>query len=316
MDILRSLRSRLSPPDIAIDLGTANTRVYARGRGMLVERRSMYNSPSAGRTFPVRGGAIVDVGAAASLIEPSIRSISGHSWGKPRAIACIFTGANVDDREALVEASRHAGAGTVRIVPEPLAAAIGAGLDISSAQAQMLVDMGDGVTDVAVIRGGDLVATSSTGIACSDLRCAVTEHILESLGLIVDEEDADRLVRETASRAAQGFLRVSGRHTRTHRQESVSVPAGELSEVMAAPSRQIAEFVRGTLQRLCDHTAAEVIETGLCVTGGGAELDSLVSLLAQRTKLDVRRPEDPMRSTIRGARAMLDVAAAAHLWDC
>lgn len=319
MDILRSLRAKLSPPDIAIDLGTANTRVYARGRGMIVERRSILVSErsTGGRLFPVRGGAIVDVGAAASLIQPSIQSVQGHFWGKPRALACIFTGAKSDDREALVEASRHAGAGAVQIVAEPLAAAIGAGLDISSSQAQMLVDLGDGVTDVAVIRGGVLVTAASLDVACSDLRRAVADYIIDSRGILVEDEDADRLVREVASNraSAAAVLRVSGHHRRTQRAKTISVASDELADVIAVPSRQIAEFARAALRRLCDHTAAEVIETGLCVTGGGAQLDSLVSLLAQRTCLDVRCPEDPMRSTIRGARAMLDSAAATHLWD-
>lgn len=316
MDILRSFRRKLSPPDIAIDLGTANTRVYARGRGMLVEQRSVFHSTSAGRTFPVRGGAIVDIGAAASLIEPSIRRISGYGRGKPRAIACIFSGARSDDREALLEASRHAGAGTVRIVSEPLAAAIGAGLDISSAQAQMLVDLGDGITDVAIIRGGELVSTASSGIACSDLRRAVIDSLIEAHGVIVDDDDADRLLREATCGPDRGILRISGLDCKTRRAQSIAIPSEQVVEAIAAPSRQIAEFVRGTLRRLCDHTAAEVIETGLCVTGGGAQLDSLVSLVAQRTCLDIRRPDDPIRSTIRGARAMLEVAAKTRLWEC
>src|SRR5215813_12100689 len=142
----------LLAPDLAIDLGTANTRLYARGHGL-----------------------IADIEAASSLLKFFLSRAQRLGILRPRALACAPTDACEEERAALIEATRRAGASAVVVVPEPMAAAIGADLDVSSPYAQMVVDIGDGVTDIAVIRSGALVMTSAVRTACSDLRHSVSQ---------------------------------------------------------------------------------------------------------------------------------------------
>ena len=174
--ITAGLRKFVAPPDLALDLGTANTRLYAVGHGLIADEPSMIHvqpetgaveavgaraawlachDPYANSVSPLHAGVVVDVEAATSLLKPFLQRAQRLGFFKPRALACAPTDACKEEREALIEATRRAGASAVVVVPEPLAAAIGAGLDIASPYAQMLVDIGDGVTDIAVWRGTD-----------------------------------------------------------------------------------------------------------------------------------------------------------------
>lgn len=157
------LHSALRCPDVAIDLGTANTRLFATGRGLLAETPSIVG----GMFHPLRGGVIVDIGGAAELLEPLIGRVRRLA-ARPRALACVPSDATSDETKALRHATRAAGARDVAIVAEPLAAAIGAGLDVASPYAHMLVDLGDGVTDLAVIREGQMIRTAALRVSCSD----------------------------------------------------------------------------------------------------------------------------------------------------
>src|SRR5262249_7266062 len=198
LSIILGLRRIIAAPDIAIDLGTANTRLYALGRGMIADEPSIvrmsletgrveavgrcavrlrYRNGNASSVSPLRAGVIEDVDAAASLLKPLMWRARRLGLMRPRALACAPTDASEKERAALIEVTRRAGASYVAIAPEPLAAAIGAGLDISSPYAQMVVDIGDGVTDIAVIRSGTLVATSAVRKACSDLHSAILNHV-------------------------------------------------------------------------------------------------------------------------------------------
>jgi rod shape-determining protein MreB len=230
--------------------------------------------------------------------------VEWHGLLKPRAIACIPTDACEVERESLIEATRRAGASAVALVPEPLAAAIGAGLDISSPYAQMLVDIGDGVTDIAVIRSGQLVTTSAVRTACSDLHQAISEIVAARYGMRLFPQEAQRL---------------------THRLGSPLEPTSEqwfyaegLEQGSGTPiNRRVSSLtaaIHRTVRELPPATSCEVIESGICLTGGGANLRGFTQRLSLATSLDVRPADDPMRAVINGACQMLKVGAETNLW--
>lgn len=267
----------LSAPDVAIDLGTANTRVFAAGRGLVGETPSVV-----GHTFhPLRRGVIVDIGGAAELLEPLLAR-ARRLGSRPRALACIPGDANPEEHEALRQATRAAGARDVAIVPEPLAAAIGAGLDIASPYAQMLVDIGEGITDIAVIRSGTLLLTDSLRLGCGDIRDTLMDE-----GAVAHR--AEWLMRERCSGAG-------------------------LTPHMLAVIEQIASFVDDFVRDLHDSVATEVIESGICATGGGTHLAALVQLMRERSGMTITVAHDPLHAVIRGASRMITGRGARMLW--
>jgi rod shape-determining protein MreB len=332
------LREFIADPDVAIDLGTANTRLYALGRGLVADEPSVVavrretgsveavgtcaariadSDSNVQRVSPLRAGVISDVQAAAALLTPLLQRARRFGLLKPRVLICAPTDACEDERAALVEATRRAGAATVTVVPEPLAGAIGAGLDVSSAYAQMIVDIGDGVTDIAVIRSGRLVKTAAVRKACSDLRAAVRREVVEHTGVLLYPREADRLtLRFGATRASapSGSLVVAGTDQASGREASVLVSSHEVVEAIEPILCAIVQAVRTAVNDLPATTACEVIESGICLTGGGARLRGLAGLIAAETTVDVRPASDPMRAVIDGARQMLTVATATGLW--
>lgn len=338
--ILPGLRRAIADPDIAIDLGTANTRLYAHGRGLIADEPSMVRvdsqtgsveavgaraarlaaAPQDGHArdvAPLRAGVIADVEATASLLRPLFRRARRLGLVRPRVLACAPTDARDEDREAIVEAVRMAGAASVAIALEPLAAAIGAGLDVASPYAQMLVDVGDGVTDIAVISSGSLVVSAAVRTACSDMHTAVRRAVVESHGTLLFAHEAERLTRTVGvarASAPASRLAANGLDCKTGRAMQVIVSSREVARAVGPVAATIVDAVRDTVRDLPATTSCEVIESGICLTGGGARLPGLAELLADRTALDVRQPADPLRAVINGARQMLGVGGLTGLW--
>lgn len=333
VSVFSRVRSLIAAPDVAVDLGNANTRVYALGRGlvadepsMLAVRRSSGSVVAVGgsaarlaedsdlrHVYPLRFGVVNDVDAAAELLEPLLGRACGRlSFNrKPRVLVCAPTVAVPEEREALIEATRRAGAVSVTIAAEPIAAAIGAGLDIGSPYAQMLVDIGDGVTDIAVIRSGKLVRTSAMRMACSNMHAAVRSRVAREHGVLLLPREAERLTRSlgaahVASHA--GSLIVEGTDERTGERTTACVTSAEVCEAIEPIVREIVDSVRSVVNDLPATMACEVIESGISLAGGGATLTGLASLVAAETSLDVRPAADPLRAVIDGARQMLAVA--------
>jgi len=332
------LRRFIGCPDVAIDLGTANTRVFATGYGMIADEPSMVSLAqdtgaiaavgreaerlsATGQDYiplhPLNSGVVADVEAATSLLRHLMERVEWYGLLKPRAIACIPTDACEVERESLIEATRRAGASAVALVPEPLAAAIGAGLDISSPYAQMLVDIGDGVTDIAVIRSGQLVTTSAVRTACSDLHQAISEIVAARYGMRLFPQEAQRLTHRLGSPLeptseqwfyAEGLEQGSG--TPINRR----VSSHDLIEAIEPVLEIITAAIHRTVRELPPATSCEVIESGICLTGGGANLRGFTQRLSLATSLEVRPAEDPMRAVINGARQMLKVGAETNLW--
>src|SRR5262245_63645932 len=336
---ISGLRRWIASPDLALDLGTANTRLYARGHGLIADEPSLIKiKPETGRVeavgkkaarltasrhnslsvSPCHAGVVADVDAAYLLLKPMLKRARGFGMIKPRALTCAPTDACEEERAALIEATKRAGASAVVVVPEPMAAAFGAGLDISSPYAQMLVDVGDGVTDIAVIRSGALVTTSGVRTACSDLRHSVSQTIAFRYGVLLFSDEAERLMRTVgASRdyERERLLLTQGTDLLTGEAMSLCVSSHDVVEAVEQPLEIIVDAVQKAVRDLPVETSCEVIETGLCLTGGGAQLQGMSERLAEATSLTVRVAEDPMRAVINGACQMLKVGIATDIWN-
>jgi rod shape-determining protein MreB len=311
--------------DAAVDLGTAYVRVAARGRAALHEEPSVVRvsrDPLALRavgasalepagpgpvTFlarPLRGGVVTDPEAAGWLVAAALRRARGLSLTRPSVLACIPSDATEEEagllRAALAQAEvRHA-----TVVPEPLAAAVGAGLDLSSPHAQLVVDIGDGVTDVTVIRDGRIEVAGAVRMACSDLRWAIVRAVAEAHGVLLPPAEAQRVLEVLwGDEHADDAERVDVRGCRA----SDLAPAearptrSEIGAALERPLGEIVAAVRAVWHRLAPETSCDVIDSGLHLTGGGARLSYLTGRLKSATGLGVHVADDPTRAVIRGA---------------
>ena len=336
-------RQWLGGVDLAIDLGTANTRLFATGQGLVAEEPSLVSIQAmTGRVAaigreavqlalegqeilpltPLHSGVIADVEAASLLLRHLLERTQRLGILKPRALVCAPTDAQEGEKALLIEATRRAGASAVAVVPEPLAAAIGAGLEVSSPYAQLLVDIGDGVTDIAVIRSGELIMTSAVRTACSDLHRAISRQVAVGHGVQLSPREAERLTcragqlvdgaREEA-REEKIFL-TQGIDLGTGEPVSLGVSAEEILASVEPIIETILTAIVKTFDGLPVETSFEVIENGIWVTGGGALLPRLTRRLAETISLEVRLAKDPLRSVIFGACQMLEVGSRTGIW--
>ncbi|MGH9840073.1 MAG: rod shape-determining protein [Blastocatellia bacterium] len=332
------LRRVFSAPDLAIDLGTANTRLYANGRGLIADEPSLVKiqpetgaveavgaraarlaklDPLSSPVSPLHAGVVADVEVATLLLRPMLKRAQRFGFFKPRALTCAPTDACDEERAALVEATRKAGASAVVVVPEPLAAAIGAGLDIALPYAQMLVDIGDGVTDIAVIRSGSLLTTSAIRTACSDLRHSISQMVAFRYGVLPFPREAELLMHRVGALQIyeeERLFTTAGTDLLTGRSITLCVSSYDIMEAIQPALDTIIEAIHRMVRDLPLRTSCEVIENGICLTGGGAQLRGISARLAKETSLDVRTAKDPMRAVIKGARQMLKVGVATDIW--
>ena len=294
-------RWRRRAPEVAVDLGTAFTRVYARGRGLLADEPSRAVRPA------LRAGAIVDTEAATLLLQRLLWRARGSARVQPAVLVCAPSDARPHEVEALREATHHAGASTVKVAPEPLAAALGGGLDIASRYAQMIVDVGDGVTDVGVVRSGGLASSWALRMGCGELRAAVTE-VAARHGLRLRPGEAERLAG--AAQGEAGLLLASGTDAATGREARAWVRARDVADAVEPLLTQLAATVRSAWRDLSPEASCEVIESGVLLAGGGALIRGLRERIAAETALDVRPAADPLHAVILGARRMVEAGAS------
>ena len=286
LDILR-------PPLIAIDVGTATTRV-SWGPGEVYERPSVACEKVHGRTvvrLVLRGGIVTDIAGVAGVVGTLLAARRPAWRRRPAAVVCAPTDASAQDRKALVKAVAAAGASVVAVVPEPLAAAIGAGLDVSSAYATPILDVGDGVTDFAIFRNGSMVFSDAIRIGCSTLRAGIHDWLELQQGpdATLPEETVEEVVRAYCNGVPP----------------PLPVSHEDLEALLDPVLDAIASFVATTLRNLPDALAAEVIESGVHVAGGGAKLRRLVRCIEDRIGFSLNRPREPRNAVIRGATEML-----------
>jgi rod shape-determining protein MreB len=292
-------------PDLAIDLGTATTRVAGGQDGVRLR-------PSISKNIrALRRGVIVDSHATTDLLRSMIQKRRRAAGGRLRVLATAPTDVTPLERNSVQACILGAGASSVIVVPEPLAAAVGSGVDIGCQYAKCLVDFGDGVTDCAIIRDGQIVASLAERVGCSDLRRGIEQFVLETSGLTLGEAEADRLLRKIGlTREGREDCEGTLLGERFHEQISVAALHAHLQPVL---ERMLAP-VLALLHDVPASIGAEVIEDGIFLSGGGALLPRMRDVVAAASAIDTRVVADPLGAVVHGALTMLPYAATLDLW--
>ena len=330
--------------DLAIDLGTANTIVFAPGRGIVLdepsivaintnndkteavghEARAMLGRTPASITTirPMRDGVIADFEAAERMLTSFIKKAQGSTpWRRTRLVIGIPSGITQVERRAVIESAYRAKASQVHLVEEGMAAAIGAGLPVTEPCGSMVVDIGGGTTDIAVVALGGMVYDVSVRTAGNHFDEAIISFMRRRHGLLIGERTAEQVKIEIGSAYDTGEkleMEVRGRCLREGRPRIVRVQDSEVREALAEPLRTIVQSVKEALDSIPPEIAADVMDSGVVLTGGGALLRGLDERMRQETGVPVLVADDPLTSVVRGAGKMLEdydllkrVAAAA-----
>lgn len=276
---------------VALDVGTATIRV-ASARSPVIEHPSRLGSRRA-----LRDGVVVDSETAVQLLKPLLDRTRTFGIIKPRVLACAPSDAGKEERQSLVDAILRAGAASILVVPEPLAAAIGSGMDVSSPYAQLVVDIGEGVTDCAVIRSSKITATCAIRVGCGRMRLSILTAARNAGCAVFSDAEGDDLLRGC------GVLRAAD-------QAGSVLAAAAVQPVMEKIAGTVADFLRD----LPDETGCEIIESGICLTGGGALVPGVREYLEARTGIGVRVGRAPLASVVEGARAILPAIMALNEW--
>jgi rod shape-determining protein MreB len=317
--------------DLAIDLGTANTCVFARGRGIVVNEPSIValnNSNGRveaigtdakemlGRTpgnitaiRPMRDGVIADFDAAEKMLAYFIRKAHRRSgWLRPRVIIGVPSEITQVERRAVKDSAMRAKASEVHLIEEAMAAAIGAGMPITEAAGNMIVDIGGGTTDIAVISLAGVVYGKSVRIAGNELDEAVIQHARKAHNLLIGERTAEQIKIAIGSASALDeriTMEVKGRHVSEGRPKTVTMNDEEIRKALSEPVRAIVQAVHDALERIPPELSADIFDRGIILTGGGSQLKHLDRRLRDETGLPVQMAEDPLTSVVLGAGKML-----------
>lgn len=330
--ILRHLTGFLSQ-DMAIDLGTANTLIFVKGRGIVLNEPSVVainkdtGMPRAvgieaknmiGRTpgniiaiRPMKDGVIADFEITEAMLRHFIQKVCKSrrlpTW--PRIAVCVPSGITAVERRAVVESTMRAGAKKVYIIEEPMAAAIGAGLPVHEPQGCMIVDIGGGTTEVAVIALGGIVYAKSVRVAGDGMDQSIIQHLKKTYNLIVGERTAEDIKIAIGSAfplAEEMEMQVKGRDQIMGLPKVITITSEEIRESLSGPVNSIVDAVRVTLERTPPELSADMVDQGVVLAGGGALLRGLDQLVAIETGLHVRIAEDPLGAVVLGGGRFLE----------
>lgn len=327
------LFSRLSR-DIGIDLGTANTLVYVSGRGVVLEEPSVVaidqntKQPLAvgveakrmlGRTpgnvvavRPLRDGVIADFERAELMLKHFMRQVhGGKNLFAPRVVIGIPSGVTGVERRAIEDAARGAGAREVYLIDEPVAAAFGAGLPVEEPTGNMIVDIGGGTTEVAVLSLQGTVLSESVRVAGDEISEAIIQYLKKVHNLIIGERTAEEIkIRIGSAYPNDSYdsesMEVRGLHQLSGLPRTVVVKAEEIRESMAEPLSAIVEAIKRTLERTPPELAADIVDRGIMLAGGGALLRGLDTLISHETGIVVHVAADPLRCVVMGTGRVLE----------
>jgi rod shape-determining protein MreB len=261
---------------------------------------------------PMRDGVIADFIATEEMLRQFItRAKSMLGFRRPRILICVPAGATPVERRAVYETALSAGARRVYMIEEPVAAALGAGLPIDAPQAFMVVDIGGGTTDIAVLAEGNVVQARSLRIAGNAMDEAIMRHVRRKHHLVIGEANAERIKIEAGTALAQPNgrqveIHIKGRDLRNGRPKEAVLTPLDMAEALASPVSEMAEFIRRALEDLPPHVAADVTARPIVLTGGGALLDRLDVALQRAVGVRFAVPETPMHCVIRGSAAVLE----------
>lgn len=320
--------------DMGIDLGTANTLVYVSGKGIVLQEPSVVAvdrelktaiavgeeaKKMLGRTpanviavRPLRDGVIADFDTAELMLKHFIRRVhEGKTLVSPRIVIGIPSGVTGVERRAVMEAAAQAGARDVRLIDEPVAAAIGAGLPVAEPTGNMIVDIGGGTTEVAVLSLQGTVLSESVRVAGDELNDAITQYMKKVHNLVIGERSAEELKIKLGSAYPtqednEATMEVRGLHLLSGLPRTVTVKAPEIRESMAEPLSIIVEAVKRTLERTPPELAADIIDRGIMLAGGGALLKGVDTLISHETGIVTHIAADPLCCVVLGTGRVLE----------
>ena len=320
--------------DIGIDLGTANTLVFVKGKGIVIREPSVvavdqkYNPPRVvavgteakemiGRTpgsitavRPLKDGVIADFDITADMLKAFIKKVTKNSpLARVRVMICIPSGVTEVERRAVKEATLKAGARQVSVIEEPMAAAIGAGLPISDPTGSMIVDIGGGTAEIAVISLGGIVASRSVRMAGDMFDQAIIAFIKRKYNLLIGERTAEEVKIEIGSAFPldeELTLEIKGRNLVDGLPKNIIVHSEEVRDALLECLTKITEAIKETLERTPPELSADIIDHGIMLSGGGALLRGLDKLIQNETGIDVHVAESPLDCVALGAGAVLD----------
>src|SRR6202795_3008938 len=323
--------------DMAIDLGTANTLVYVKGRGIVLNEPSVVAIAEVkgkkhvlavgdeakmmlGRTpgnisaiRPLRDGVIADFEVAEEMIKHFIRKVHNRrGWASPLIIVCVPSGSTAVERRAIQESAESAGARRVQLIEEPMAAAIGAGLPVTEPSGSMVVDIGGGTTEVAVISLGGIVYSRGGRVGGDKMDEAIISYIRRNHNLLIGESSAERIKMDIGAAAMfdprdEGTYReVRGRDLMNGVPREILVSQREIAESLAEPVSAIIEAVKVALENTPPELAADIVDKGIVLTGGGALLYRLDQVLRDATGLAVVIAENPLQCVALGTGRALE----------
>jgi rod shape-determining protein MreB len=318
--------------DIGIDLGTANTLIFMRGKGIIMREPSVvavdtrtdtvrYVGQEAkdviGRTpgsimvmRPLKDGVIADFDITASMLQIFIKKVCGASiFSKPNIVICIPSGVTEVERRAVREAAVKAGGRRVSIIEEPMAAAIGAGLPVSDATGSMVVDIGGGTSEVAVISLGGIVAARSVRVGGDEFDAAIIQYVKRKHNLLIGERTAEAIKIEIGSAFPfedERPMEIKGRNLVDGLPKNLQITPQEIREALDDSLASVIDAVRTTLERTPPELSADIIDHGITLTGGGALLRGLDRLIAQETGIVVHVAESPLDCVAEGAGRVLE----------
>jgi rod shape-determining protein MreB len=332
----------LMSADMAIDLGTANTLVYVRGQGIVLNEPSvvaitMINGRKQvlrvgeeakqmlGRTpgdimaiRPLRDGVIADFEVAEEMIKHFIRKVHNRrSFVSPQMVICVPSGSTAVERRAIQEAAESAGARKVALIEEPMAAAIGAGLPVTEATGSMIVDIGGGTTEVAVISLGGIVYARSVRVGGDKMDDAIINYIRRTHNLLIGESTAERIKKDIGSACppedGEGrMMEIKGRDLMNGVPKVLVISERQVAEALSEPVGAIIDAVKGALEHTAPELAADIVDRGIVMSGGGSLLSNLDYVLRYATGLAVTVADDPLSCVVMGSGQALENMKALH----
>lgn len=318
--------------DIGIDLGTANTLVFVKERGIVLREPSVVAIEAGttkvlavgeeakrmlGRTpgsivaiRPMKAGVIADFAITEAMLRYFIRKVHGpRQIARPRVIVAVPSGITEVEKRAVKDSASHAGAREVYLIEEPMAAAIGVGLPVQDPAGNMIVDIGGGTTEVALISLAGIVCKRSVRFGGDEMDEAIVQHMKRVYNLMIGERTAEEIKIRIGSAYPMEedvTLEVKGRDLIAGLPKTMTITASEIREALQEPVNQIVDAVRNTLERCPPELAADLVDRGLVLAGGGALLRGIDRLIAEQTGLPVHRADDPLSAVCEGTGVVLN----------
>jgi rod shape-determining protein MreB len=329
--MLKRLRS-LFINDIAIDLGTANTLVYIKGKGIVLNQPSVVAiDKSSGKVYavgadakamlgktpdsiaairPMKDGVIADFEVTEYMLREFIKQAQKRRhFVAPRIIVCVPSGITEVEKRAVRDSAKHAGAREVYLVAEPVAAAIGVGLPVDQPSGNMIIDIGGGTTEIAVIALNDIVCDTSLRVGGDEMDEAIVVYIKKNHNLLIGDQTAENIKKTIGSAHKMSDeleMEVKGLYQVSGVPKTMKISSAEIREALQEPIQQICDALRGQLEQTPPELAADIKDRGIVMTGGGALLKGLPDLLREQTDLPINLMDDPLFCVVLGTGKILD----------